>query len=421
MKVLLISHNPICTYDNMGKTLLSLFSGFKKEELCQLFIHPARPDTDICDSYYRISDREALKSIFSPFRQIGEIVEVETDPAMNGRTGSIMINRSETAEDLLFMLRDFVWKHSHWHNGKLVNWLKEQRPDAVFVAPGSSKFIYDIAIRISEDLNIPVITYICDDFYFQEGNLNLIRRIHRTLLRKKTDRLLERSSHLIVISDELKQRYSQICSIPVSVIMTGAAIDRNSEIKKGTVDNISYFGNLSLNRYKNLAMIGRSLDRINAEDGRHLELNIYAGDADSIMLDEFQSISSLNMNGFVSGEEYLHAFRKSDVLVHVESFDKEYMERVRYSVSTKIADSLASGILLFAFGPKGLASIDYLESNSCAWLVEDPSELDASIREMVENQNKREEIELTALGIAADNHDSLTNSRAIRKIIKSVL
>ncbi len=168
-------------------------------------------------------------------------------------------------------------------------------------------------------------------------------------------------------------------------------------------------------------MIGRSLDRINAEDGRHLELNIYAGDADSIMLDEFQSISSLNMNGFVSGEEYLHAFRKSDVLVHVESFDKEYMERVRYSVSTKIADSLASGILLFAFGPKGLASIDYLESNSCAWLVEDPSELDASIREMVENQNKREEIELTALGIAADNHDSLTNSRAIRKIIKSVL
>lgn len=42
MKVLLLSHNPVTTYNNMGKTFLSLFSAFRPEELCQLYLYPAR-------------------------------------------------------------------------------------------------------------------------------------------------------------------------------------------------------------------------------------------------------------------------------------------------------------------------------------------------------------------------------------------
>ena len=63
MKVLLLSHNPVTTYNNMGKTFLSLFSAFRPEELCQLFLYPAVPDTACCGSYYRFTDREALHSI----------------------------------------------------------------------------------------------------------------------------------------------------------------------------------------------------------------------------------------------------------------------------------------------------------------------------------------------------------------------
>ena len=64
MKVLLISHNPITTYQSMGKTFLSLFTEFKKEELCQLYIYPTLPDVVVCNSYYRITDRNVLQSYF---------------------------------------------------------------------------------------------------------------------------------------------------------------------------------------------------------------------------------------------------------------------------------------------------------------------------------------------------------------------
>ena len=36
-KILIISHNPINQFDNMGKTIGNIFSGFSKEELCQLY------------------------------------------------------------------------------------------------------------------------------------------------------------------------------------------------------------------------------------------------------------------------------------------------------------------------------------------------------------------------------------------------
>ena len=62
MKVLILSHNPITTYQNMGKTLLSLFSSFNISELCQLYIYPTIPDIEKCNSYYRITDRDVFKS-----------------------------------------------------------------------------------------------------------------------------------------------------------------------------------------------------------------------------------------------------------------------------------------------------------------------------------------------------------------------
>ena len=63
MKVLIVSHNCFSTTQNMGKTLMSLFSEFKKEELMQLYFYPSVPNVDVCDSCYRITDNDALHSI----------------------------------------------------------------------------------------------------------------------------------------------------------------------------------------------------------------------------------------------------------------------------------------------------------------------------------------------------------------------
>ena len=53
----------------------------------------------------------------------------------------------------------------------------------------------------------------------------------------------------------------------------------------------------------------------------------------------------------------------------MEAFDKENRDRVRYSVSTKIIESLASGRPLLAYGPEDVASMAYLRRNDCAALA----------------------------------------------------
>ena len=45
--------------------MASLFSEFKKEELCQLYIYPTIPDIEYCNSYYRITDIGVLKNYFA--------------------------------------------------------------------------------------------------------------------------------------------------------------------------------------------------------------------------------------------------------------------------------------------------------------------------------------------------------------------
>jgi hypothetical protein len=167
MKILLITHNPICTSNNMGKTFLSLFSAFGKAELCQLYVHPTIPDVDACGSYYRITDRQVLKAL--PFGCPGAEVSAEqvqqqialreagTLPPPPKRGGASAGKR---------LLRDAMWAMSGWYSSDLRKWLDREKPDRILVAPGAAKFLYNIALRIAKERKIPIVTYICDEYYF---------------------------------------------------------------------------------------------------------------------------------------------------------------------------------------------------------------------------------------------------------------
>ena len=78
MKILIISHNPLSTYQNMGKTMLSLFHAFDKNELCQLYIYPSLPDVDSCKSFFRITDKDILRSYYK-FKVRGKEVFADLD------------------------------------------------------------------------------------------------------------------------------------------------------------------------------------------------------------------------------------------------------------------------------------------------------------------------------------------------------
>ena len=423
MKVLLITHNPVCTQNNMGKTFLSLFSQFEKQELCQLYIYPSYPDVDFCSAYYRMTDKEALKSFFLR-QKIGAPVPEEKICVEQGRferaSDEGLYRNRKNKRPLRRLLRDTVWLGANWRHRELDAWLEAQAPTCIFTAPGAGKFLHNFALYISQKLQIPIVTYVCDEYYFVKEPADPLDRWRLRLLKEKVDTLMAKTAHLVVICRELQQEYSSHFGVPATVLMTGAAPQtvRTQQVENPTV--ISYFGNIRCNRFVSLGQVAKCLDDINRERGTDYTLKIYSAEKDPQILDDLARYQSVRLCGFVSGEAFDQAMEQSHLLLHVEAFDEDSIDFVKHSVSTKIADSLASGIPLLAYGPENIASMQHLLRNDCALTATEETQLRAMLERALTDGNARNQAVENALKVAADYHDSEKNSRRLRECLRQI-
>lgn len=424
MKVLIISHLPIATQNNMGKTFLSLFSEFRREELCQMYIYPAIPDVDRCASFYRVTDKDVLRAL--PFGKPGGEIQRERIRENAGLY--------ENPEDEHFyrdrrnksavrrLLRDAMWDMSRWDNDRLAAWLDREKPDCLFVSPGAARFVYDFALRIARSRDIPILVYICDEYYFVQEPSGPLDRLRLGLLKKKMETLMAHCAHAVTICDELRDDYARHFGVEATTLMTGAscAVADGPRVA-AAADTVSYFGNIRCNRYLSLAEVGRALDRINEKTGSHYRLRIYTSEKDPGILGTFSDIRSVELPGFLTGAAFAEAFHDAQLLLHVEAFDEDSIDYVRHSMSTKIADSLASGIPLLAYGPGCVASMGHLLRHDCALTATDPAELEAMLTAAFAGGPEVRRRVDNALAVARRCHDSRTVSGRLRELVEAVI
>lgn len=407
----------------MGKTFMSLFKMFEKEELCQLYVFPTFPDVDMANSYYRITDKDAIKSIFRKTGTGGEVsVKKNNGSLMENKIDGRLYAKRSNNSPLRRLLRDVIWRFSNWNSEELREWLDKENPTCIFLAPGYAKFIYDIALVIAKERNIPIITYICDDYYFVRNPKGIIARYQLQMLQKKIRMTLNKTVLLVAISEEIRETYSEKFLLKAETIMTGTDIDcivsRNEE--RTQIRELSYFGNMGINREVALADIGRALDEINALNKTDYKLNIYTKVTDEKILDVFLGVKSIKLKGFLTGEDYVRAFSAADCLVHAEAFDAESVDIIKNSISTKIPESLASGIPLLAYGPKGIASIEHARRTECAFVANSYDELKRVILELIQDAHKRRKYTNNALNVAKQYHSSDINSNYLKSVIKQI-
>ena len=424
MKVLLLSHGPITTYQNMGKTFLSLLSTFQKEELCHLYIYPAIPDADLCCSQYRITDQDILRSYFHFGKVRGrEILSSEIDPEKHEKYESQQAKQlySRKKNYKTILARDFMWQFAWFMTEDLKAWLTREKPTCILLAPGEARFIYRMALKIASFLRIPLMVYVCDEFFFIDPPDSMLGKLQLRLLKNTIRKTLKASSGAVTICDSLNRQYSGYFGIPCHTIMTGTSFPIGEEIHCcADPRSITYMGNLAFHRYRSIGDIGRALDRINGKKGTDYCLNLYTPAWDDEIRQEFSGIRSIRYCGYVTGQAYREAFQSAEILLHTEGFDEKSRERVRNSVSTKIADSLGSGIPLFAYGPEGIASMEHLKACGGAVLCENPEELDQKLTELFENCDLRSEKAENGLKAALKYHQSEVSSRNLHRILSQL-
>lgn len=424
-KVLIIGHNVLDRRTAFGKTLISFFESWGSENLAELYFHSEVPTVDIVSRYYRITDTDALKSIFqSRKKSVGrsfDITQIDskrdssrTDTGLKHKIYSF--GRKRTSG--IYIARNSVWRLSKWYSPELRAWIHDFAPDVIFFVAGDYAFAYDIAYTISRDFHVPIVTYCCDDFYINRMNPDsvLSNPVYNHLM-KKVHRCISYSKSIVTICDKMTEAYKTLFDKPIYTVYTGSSTKGEPYVDS---EGIVYLGNLGLARHESLIDIGRALKRISEKTGENLHLDVYSSESRYEILRELTEENGIIFHGAVSSEEVKKIIAKSKLVIHVESFAPENVRKVEYSISTKIADLLASGRCIFAYGPKSAASFEYLAENDAACVVTDRNMLEKELESILTDRNKRKEIVKAAAHLAERNHEAKKVAVQILGIIQEV-
>lgn len=424
MNVLIISQ-PVLSYsNNMGKTLMAYFSAFPANNVSQFFLRQGEPtNTDVCENYYRFSDLDAVKSILNHkirgtvFDKTQIVPPVVDEPENIKLDDAYKLGAAHKAWMLL--ARDTIWKLSNWKNKKLLAWLDSMNPDIIFLAPGDGAFSYRLADEIARYLSKPLAVVCMDDYFINNRNKGeLLGGIRQKLFMNVVNKTIQNAAAIFTICDEMNKAYTNLFHKQCVTLHTSA--DNKSMVLKSDASRVSYIGNLSCGRYKTLLELGRAISEIN-DDTLTKVIDVYSGSQEAEYISPLKNAPGINFRGAIPAEQVPEVMSESVMVIHTESFDPAMKELVRFSVSTKIAESLMYGPCLLAYGPEGIASIDYLKENNAAYVISRPEDLEKGLEKILTNKELREQIVRNARALALKNHNADVNPRKVRKWLQEVV
>ncbi len=419
-RILIVSNNCLSKSDSNGRTLGNFVSAWPKKKVAQFCIHDQDKDWDVCDNYYVISDAQAVKSF---------VFGKKYDGRKTVRKKEVAISSSPTlkkgiARTLTSMLiRDIVWKSLRWKKEKFDSWVNEFDPEVVVLQAGDLPAFYDIAVKIAKDKKIPLVIYNSEEYYFkdycyfgEDASFKWLYPLFHSKLKKSVKNALQYAAGSIYISDYLKELYDTEFEKKSITIMTSATDESGMGNKKSLSDGqgtIVYGGNLGIGRYKALIEIGEALQHID----ENLRIDVYGKSNDQGIIDELSSSKGVNYVGMIPYQELQKKTKEARLLVHVESTKPYYLRDIKYGFSTKIADSLASGVPFFIYASDELTSVQYLKDNNCAIIATDREQLVEQLEIALFDEDIREESVENALKIATKNHSMRENKNKFYEFI----
>lgn len=423
MKVLIISQPVLSQSNNMGKTLAGYFKAFSPKDISQLYLRQGVPTSvDTCENYYCFSDSDALKSILN--HKVQGVSFTGKSLVCTNNTKSTLENNDayklgSAHKAWMLFARDAVWKLSTWKNKKLLNWLDHTEADVVFFAPGDGAFIYRVADEIARYLHKPLVMVCMDDFFVNNRTQNeVLGKLRQKCFMKVVRKTVKNCDAIFTICDEMNDIYSNLFGKKCFTLHTAA---ENKDLHLNpTANHISYIGNLSCGRYQSLIEMGKALSEMQDERLPKF-IDVYSGTKEVKCTEPLRNASGINFCGEIPAESVLEVMANSLAVIHTESFEPKMTNLVRFSVSTKIAESLMYGPCLIAYGPEGIASIDYLKENNAAWTITDPEDLKKGLKEILENSTLREQIVRNARKLAEKNHNAEVNPKKVREWLELII
>lgn len=420
LRVLVVSHNVFSASGNMGKTMMHMLAGISPENLAQVYFHQEIPTRACCLRYFRITDSDVLRSVFTRrarFRIFSSCDIDESASQSRTDTGNLakVYQFSRRRTPMIYFLRDTMWCLGKWKTRALEDWARAFAPDVIFFAAGDYAFSYRVALYLSGLLRAPITMWCADDYFIApQQSRSLLRRLHCRRLRKLAQRVTERSKSVITISDAMQRDYAQLFGFPVQTIRISS--DANpAALPRAQREGISYVGNLGLDRITPLIELGRALKA--AQLPGFETIRVYSGERNPATLAQITEENGLTFCGRLTEQGVERVLGASKFLILVESIDRSAIRRTKYSLSTKVAESLRSGACIIAYGPDEIASIEYLRRHKAACILNSAAEFPEVVRRLCTAADEYDAHIQCAQSLAEQFHSAKTNENCIEKIL----
>lgn len=420
-KVMVVSHNVFGLDGSMGKTLHDYFKGWPQDRLCQLYFHSEIPTSDVCVQYYRVTDWDLLCALLK-FKKPGKVLTKQdiqaarvTTRTDKGTTAKIY-QKGRTRKPWMYLARNTLWKFGFWRTKELDRWMRECRPDVIFFASGDYTFSFDIAMYLSKKYDIPMVVSIMDDYYFhRKNNRGWLAKWNTYRFRKTMEKVMEKASGAFYIHPAMMTKYQEKFLLPASVLYKGAQPNESQESDNGNL-RISYFGSLGYRRHKALVEIGRTIREL-IPDGSVL-LDIYSAESRPEILVELTRENGVAFQGVCDAQTVARLQSESNILVLAESDEAEIVEQIRFSLSTKVPEYLASGRCVLAYGGAQTGTISYLLQNQVSCVATNKEELKMKLKEILFSKEERRRYVRTQMDLLRKNHSDARNEQALYQMLR---
>lgn len=418
-KILIFSFEPISSVLSNGRTLRNLLGCFDKSQIYNVFIH-GNPDIGFAN-YICISDKQALRSMF--FLKPKSFV-LSDQKVQNVAYSEKSAYRRRSNFKLL--VRELAW--SSYRIKKLLYRIsKEINPEVVMVFLGNGGFIMKNSALIAKKIDVPIISFNCEDYYFKnydyisyKNKKCVFHRLYKSFFKKGFNYLMNIADACIYLTDDLKRLYDSAFPNKNSFTIYNSSLLVDEGIKpnyNSSSKTLVYAGNIALGRLEELENIGNVVRQIDPE----FKVCVYTTEDREEFLAPLKNSKYLEYKGSVDYQTLLPILKESYAIIHAESSDSFFMKHTIHGFSTKIPDSLASGTCFVVKASKESSIYKYLSQNNCACYGSSLEEMTEKLRSLLSNHSVRNKYIDMAIETAQSNHSLKKNSALFKKIVDNTI
>lgn len=403
------------------------FHRWPHEKLAQVFSNAATPVKGHCGRLFQITDKMLLNrwlgkknKVGKPYlrEQLTEESLLSENPNKAGES-SKLYKLGSRHTPLTHLLRKLLWQKRLWNTPELNQWLEDFNPECVFLSFSNDFFILEIALYIAQKFDIPICSSTGDDYYFDgKFSLNPLYYLYHEWYKSLNRKVFRHKGSSIYIGDKIRDKYNSAFGLDGETVYLVSEIERRP-FRPIDLQNckIRYFGNIRMGRNHSICVVANVLAKINSD----LRVEVYSSESSPKVLDVFNSCPNVNFKGAIPYKEVMEKTIDSDILLVVEGTEPSEVNLSRYALSTKVADALASGCNIVAYGSMECGAIEYMRNINCVTMGTSTMELDTSLRNLFSDIDIQKSNYHTANEIYKQNHTREQSNARVEQIINRLV